>query len=151
MPARRSPSHLRRLSLVHLPSTATNGSGRCPAIATKGWKGSWKCTRCGYEHRALQAGIAPRSLQASVPSLLYNKHSSWFRQMSAIKSASPASVCPCRGYDCRHGIDRSPTSSGFTRPTQSAVRERSDCLDSGVGDPARGWTNPAERCRVYPA
>src|SRR5207244_11781670 len=64
--------HLRRLSLAHFPSIATNVSGRSPAIATKGWKGSWRCDRCGYEHRDLQAGTAPRSPQASVPSLLYD-------------------------------------------------------------------------------
>ena len=83
------------------------------AIATKGWKGSLKCDKCGYEHRALEAGIAQRSPQASVPFLLSNKHPSWFRQMSAIKSASPTSVCPRRRYDCRHGIDRSSASAGF--------------------------------------
>ena len=77
---RRSPLNLRRLSLAHFPSTATNVSGRCPAIATKGWKGSWKCDRCGYEHRDLSSRNCSAISSSKCP-VSSTQRWSWFRQM----------------------------------------------------------------------
>ncbi|TLY23785.1 MAG: squalene/phytoene synthase family protein [Nitrospirae bacterium] len=72
------PLHLRRLSLAHFPSTATNVSGRSPAIATKGWKdllsqlkGQFVSDQIAWTQvRAIQQAVGPIQQNAAERILL---------------------------------------------------------------------------------
>ena len=133
--------HLRRLSRAPFPFSATNASGRCPAIATKGWKASWKCNKVFPTSTALSKHeLLRESPQTSVPSVL---HDLGRRSGRCARSSQPRlPVCPCGRHHCRYGVDRSSASAWIYSPAQSQFVERSDCVGADSGDPAGHGTTP---------